>query len=62
MTTLEVSEIKRITERSMLVVIDGSEHWIPTMYIDAVEEYVPGDVDVEISVPDWLARDRGLGG
>lgn len=50
-------ELVQETEDAILLVIDGDEYWLPKSQIDYDGER--GDV-VTVSVPDWLASEKGL--
>ena len=46
-------EIKHETDRAMLYVIDGVEHWIPKSQI------IDDDGDM-VAIPTWLAKSKGF--
>ena len=46
------------TDDAILIECDGQEEWLPISQIDFAGER--GDTDVEITLPDWLAEERGL--
>ena len=51
-------EILQETDAAILISCEGEEYWLPISQI----EYVggKGDGDVAISVPEWLADEKGL--
>lgn len=51
-------DILQETEDAILVSCDGEEVWLPKSQIEYAGER--GDEYVEISLPDWLAEDKGL--
>lgn len=59
---VRVDEVIRLTERAMLVHIDGEEVWLPLSGVADADDYMPGDQNVTLSIRDWLAREKGLEG
>lgn len=57
---LDVSEIKRVTEKAMLVRVDGEEHWLPLSQVADADDYNEGDVNCTVSITEWIAREKGL--
>ena len=57
---LDFDEILRETEKAFLIRIDDEEYWIPFSQIADPEEYREGDTDGEISITEWIAREKGL--
>lgn len=67
---LDVKEIRRVTEKAMLLAFDveqddGScileEEWFPRSQIEGRgEDYEAGDKDLEIGITDWIAEKKGL--
>ena len=60
---LEVEEVKAVTEKALLIVVDGSEYWLPKGQIhedsemdDSAEK---GDHGT-ITVSSWWAEKEGL--
>lgn len=59
---LDVDRVVRLTEKAMLVEIDGEEVWVPLSVVADAETYEEGDTDVTISVQEWWAEKNDLGG
>ena len=57
---VDVDQIKRETENSFLVVIDGEEIWLPKSHIEDSDDYVAGDADVCMSITQWIANKKDL--
>lgn len=56
-----VEKIIRETEKAFLVRLeDGDEHWLPKSQIADADDYREGDEDVELSVTEYIAREKGL--
>ena len=55
-------EVLRATDRALLCVIDGAEHWIPQSQIHANSEvYDDGEnARGKLIISEWLAEQRGL--
>ncbi|WP_291442841.1 hypothetical protein [Desulfovibrio sp.] len=51
-------DIVQETEDAILLVCDGEDVWLPKSQIEYVGER--GDMNVEVTLPDWLADDNGL--
>ena len=60
--TVYYQMIEQATPRAILVrVTDGFRVWVPLSLVDEHPKYCqPGAVDGSITVPEWLARSRGL--
>lgn len=58
---VEFERIIHITDRAVLFEIDGSEEWLPKSQIENLDDIEEHDVKTpgEVSVPRWLAEDRG---
>lgn len=52
---------KRETAKALLVVIDGSEHWIPKSQIHADSEVYEDGHRGKLVITAWLAEQKGLG-
>ena len=50
---LEVDEIKHESERAVLVVIDGDDHWIPKSQIKDQD----GNT---FTITEWIAKQKGF--
>ena len=57
---LDVELIKKITDKAMLVVVDGEEHWLPLSCCEEADDYEEGDMDRTVCVAEWIARQKGL--
>ena len=51
-------DIVQETEDAILLVCDGDDVWLAKSQIEYVGER--GDINVEVTLPDWLADDNGL--
>lgn len=51
-------DILQITDAAVLIGCEGEETWLPLSQIDFCGER--GDTDVPISLPEWLADEKGL--
>lgn len=52
-------EIRRVTERAVLIHDGAREAWIPQSQIEDPETFQVGE-NVEILMPEWLAHKQGL--
>ncbi len=52
-------EIRRVTDKAVLIHDGTREAWIPRSQIEEPEEFEIGE-HVEILMPKWLAKDKGL--
>ena len=59
---IEAEEIKRVTDKALLAVIDGDEYWLPLSQIADSDDYEGGETDVTLSITEWIAKEKGLGG
>lgn len=57
---IEIDKILRETDKAFLVRIDGDETWLPKSQMADWEDYEVGDVDLEISVTEWIAKEKEL--
>jgi hypothetical protein len=53
-------EVLKETERSFLLLIDGEEIWIPKSQVNNPDVIGQGELDVEIEVTEWIARQKGI--
>jgi hypothetical protein len=67
LVTIQVDRVSHCTDKAVLVEVAGEEMWLPRSQIDqdlslvAWEEMKDGTgLPIEIDIPDWLARDKGL--
>jgi len=49
-------EVIRTTEKALLCVIDGAEHWIPKSQLLNCDP----ELDGRLVIPEWLAEKKGL--
>jgi hypothetical protein len=57
--TIEIAvETRNFTDRALLVFDGSAEVWIPRSLIEDYEG--DGDTPVSITIPAWLAEERGL--
>jgi len=52
-------EIRRTTDKAVLIHDGAIEAWIPRSQIEDPEEFETG-AHVEMLMPEWLAKDKGL--
>lgn len=52
--------ILRETDKAFLIELDGEEYWIPMSQVADPEDYQEGDVDVELSITEWIAGEKGI--
>ncbi len=52
-------EIRRVTDKAVLIHDGTREAWIPRSQIEDPEEFKIGE-HVEILIPEWLAKDKDL--
>lgn len=58
---LDVKSVKRETDAAFLLVLeDGSEHWIPKSQMADPNDYEEGDENCTISVTEWIAEQKGI--
>lgn len=57
---IEADCIKAATDRAVLAVIDGEEHWIPRSVIEDGDDIVAGGDPEELSVAEWFVNKEGL--
>ncbi len=57
---VDVDLIKNETEKAFLVVIDGTEYWLPKSQVSDPDDYEAGDTDCVMSVTEFIARKKGL--
>ena len=58
------ARVKHKTERAMLVVVEGEEHWVPFSQIhDDSEVYSSSEVGEtgDLVITEWLAHKLGIG-
>jgi len=62
--TIEISdvEVKKETEKALLVEIEGEEFWIPKSLIHDDSEVHSEDDKGTLVVPEWFAEKEGLTG
>ncbi len=57
--TLTDVTIKRVTDKAMLVDINGNEIWFPLSQVADAENYQENDQG-DLSVTEWIAKKNGL--
>lgn len=61
---IAVEKIERVTDKAFLVRTEqGEKHWIPYSHVSPEDrdDYEEGDIDLEMPVTEWLAKEKGLG-
>lgn len=53
-------ECIRHTERAVLVVVNGEEHWIPASHVDVDSEVFQRGHRGKLIISKWIAGKRGL--
>ena len=54
---VQVDEVKKVTEKALLVVIGGEDHWMPKSQCDNIlEEGESG----ELLITEWIGGQKGL--
>ena len=59
---VEVEKVVLEIPKYFLLLIDGSEHWIPKSQIADPDTYERGDENVTVSMTDWIAKQKGIEG
>lgn len=59
-THIQVDRIKVETDKAFLVVVGGEEIWLPKSQIADAEDYSEGDCDIELSISNWIAAEKGF--
>jgi len=58
---LDVKRIVRETPKAFLLMLeDGSEHWIPKNQIADPDNYDQGDENCTVSISEWIAQQKDL--
>jgi hypothetical protein len=57
---ITVDEILCETEKALLCLIEGEEVWLPLSHIEENDLRV-GELDCEIGITEFIAREKGLG-
>lgn len=52
--------VKAETDKAILCVIDGDEHWIPKSQIDEDSEVYASGTEGTLVITDWIAQQKGL--
>lgn len=55
-------EVKRTTEKAILIDYEGEEIWLPRSQVSEGDKYEAGDTGVTISITEYIAREKGLEG
>ena len=56
---LDDVSVMNITERAVLILYDGCQHWIPKSQIDEPERLSTGD-GYTLSITEWIANQKGI--
>ncbi len=56
-----VEEIRAVTDKALLCLIEGQEYWLPLSQVADAEDYEKGDKDLTLSITEWIADQKGLG-
>ena len=61
--TVDFEEIVRETDKALLIRFDsdGEDVWIPLSQMADPDDYRAGDKDGQISVTEWIAKEKNLG-
>ena len=57
---LDGCDILQVTEKAVLIRYDGEKHWIPKSQMAYPDDFEPGDVDLTVSVTEWIAEQKGI--
>lgn len=57
---MAVDRIVAVTEKALLCRIDGEDVWLPKSQVADAEDYDKGDLNVELAVTEFIARQKGL--
>ena len=57
---VQVDRIANETLKAFLCVIDGEEVWLPKSQVADAEDYERGDTEVELSITEYIAKEKGL--
>ena len=57
---IDVDRILKVTDKALLVRIGEEEHWLPLSQIADADDYEEGDVDLTLSITEWIAEQKGL--
>ena len=60
LVTLEECTILGETDSAFHVRHEGKSHWLPKSQVDDPDRLSPGDKNITIVIPAWLADDRGI--
>lgn len=52
-------EVKAITEKAVLLSVDGVTGWVPDSEADYIDEPEEG-IDIRFEIPEWLAENKGF--
>lgn len=55
-----VEEILRETDKAFLCLIDCTEVWIPKSQIADANNYEEGEMDCEMSITEFIAKEKGI--
>ncbi len=53
-------QVKRVTEKAMLLQIDGQEFWFPKSQIAEADRNLEPGYEGGIAVTEWIAKEKGF--
>lgn len=56
----ECELVKAATDKAVLCVIDGEEHWLPRSQIADGDDYEKGDGPCTLGITEYIAREKGI--
>jgi|HubBroStandDraft_6_1064221.scaffolds.fasta_scaffold267531_3 hypothetical protein len=59
---VHVDKIKKETDSAFLCMIGGEDYWIPRSQVADEADYQEGDMDLTLSITEWIANEKGLKG
>ena len=59
---VDIDEVVKETEGAFLVLIEGEQYWLPKSQIADAKDYEEGDCGCTMSVTEFIAKQKGLGG
>lgn len=52
--------IKRVTDKAMLIEWEEEEFWLPLSQVADADDYEAGDQHCNISITEWIAKEKGI--
>jgi len=59
-SALAVERIVRVTDKAVLVRVDGDDYWFPRSTIEDGEDIEAGHEELDLHVQEWVLEERGL--